>query len=297
MKQKKYFWGMFFILLGVLTLLIKYDVIETNFSSLIDYWPLLFVFWGLSIIAKDTPAKPFISIISALFMVLLVISFFQYIFRDDNFRIDFSDTNNSRFNSSYSDSIKYASLEFNSGAGSFKVGGFTDELVSAKTWTDEFNYDFNVYQFDSLAKINISLEGNEGFNSNYKNKVKMELNKNPQWDLFFNIGASKGDFDLSEYKVRKIELNSGAADLDIKLGDQQFLTYINADIGAVKLKLQIPKDSGCRIKFNQFLVLKDLDGFNKIRDGIYETYNYDISDQKINMTVDGGVSSFKVDRY
>ncbi len=297
MKHKKYFWGIFFIALGVLTLLIKYDVIEANLSFLLDYWPLVFVFWGGAIIAKDTAFRPFISALSAIFMVLLIISFFQFIFNKDHFAFEISGNNTSEFSSEYQDSIKFASLEFNSGAGSFILNGYTDDLIYAKTKTHDFGYDFNVYQFDSLAKVNLNFQGNEKISTEFENKVRMKLNKNPLWDLRFNIGASKGDFDFSDYKVRRIDLNSGAADLEIKLGDEQLLTYFDAEIGAVKLKLKIPKESGCRVKFNQFLVIKDLDGFKKISDGVYETDNYDFAEKKIIMNVEGGVSSFKVKRY
>ena len=45
------------------------------------------------------------------------------------------------------------------------------------------------------------------------------------------------------------------------------------------------------------MISKDLDGFIKVRDGVYETRDYELSENKIIMDFEGGVSTFNVTRY
>jgi len=297
MKHKKYFWGIFFIALGAFALLLKYDFIEADLSSLINYWPVIFILWGLAIISKDTFFRPIVSSLTAIFIVLLIISFFQYIFNDDHFRIELSDNYSSSYSYNIDDSLETASLEFDSGLGTFQIGGSTVQLFEAKSKTKDLRYDFDVYQSNKRANIDLSLEGKDEINSSFENLVEMRLNKKPVWDLELNLGASKAEVDLSEYKIKNLEINSGASTLNVKLGNQHSLTYVTGNIGVVKLNLAIPQNSGCRVKFNQFMISKDLDGFIKVRDGVYETRDYELSENKIIMDFEGGVSTFNVTRY
>lgn len=135
------------------------------------------------------------------------------------------------------------------------------------------------------------------FGEKLRNNVQVQLNQNPVWDFEFGFGAAKAYFDLTEYKVRNILLNSGAANTTLKIGDKYDMTNIKIEMGAAKLRIYIPYDSGCKIKSDLVLSSKSMKDFNKLDSGNYVTPNYDSAENKIDIEIDAGVSSFKVIRY
>ena len=54
-------------------------------------------------------------------------------------------------------------------------------------------------------------------NNNYKNSVEMSLNSKPEWELNFDVGAASLDLDLTQYKISKVDIDMGAAALNIKI--------------------------------------------------------------------------------
>ena len=73
MKFDKILWGLFLILAGVLWVLNNLGIIEINFRDLIKLWPVLLIFWGISVL----PIKEKIKILFA--SLLIVISIFVMI--------------------------------------------------------------------------------------------------------------------------------------------------------------------------------------------------------------------------
>ena len=105
------------------------------------------------------------------------------------------------------------------------------------------------------------------------------------------------NFDFSEYKVSDVEINSGASNIDIKLGDLFDLTRIVISTGVSKIRIGIPNNSGCRVECESILSLKDFDGFVKKSSNVYETSNYSSSKNNIEIEFEGAMSEFEVYRY
>ncbi len=299
MKSGQMFWGFFLITLGALFLFTKYDLIQSSFDFVWNIWPLLFVFWGAAVMFKKTYVRP---IISALFGVFLALLIFGIIF-NTFCGFDFHDWNNGTYteyyNEDYDSTMKTASMEINSGAGTFMINGTTDKLVEGKSYGSLAEYDFRTYKEDSSADVVFNLDKRDGsfFKGRFRNRLDVKMNPNPIWDMNFNIGASKSKFDLSPFKIKNIELHTGATSTMIKLGDKFDSTNVHIEMGAANVTLEVPKTTGCSVGGDMVLMSKDLPGFSKRNSDNYETENFDIAKKKVFVTINAGVSSIKVVRY
>jgi len=117
------------------------------------------------------------------------------------------------------------------------------------------------------------------------------------WDLNFNIGASKSNFDLSNYKVKNLELHTGATSTRIKLGDRNDSTDVTVEMGAASLILEIPKTTGCSVSGDMVMMSKDFPGLSKKDSGLYERIISINPGRKFFVRVNGGVSSIRLIRY
>ena len=94
-----------------------------------------------------------------------------------------------------------------------------------------------------------------------------------------------------------LEINSGACNIDIKLGDLSEFTDVVLATGVSDIRIGIPEKSGCRIKCESVLSNKNFDGFDKKSGSLYETSNYIIADKQINIQFEGAISDFEIYRY
>ncbi len=298
MKSSSLFWGFFFLTIGGLLFMVKYDVIYIDWEFVWDLWPFIFIFWGLAVLTKETIVRPFVSLFFGIFTGIVIFGFFNNIFGYVDFQGDHHGDSVKTFSHEFSDSINYANLEVSAGAGSFILEKETDDLINGTARGNLIDYKLDTTISDSSAWIEINLENKKFnlFDGKIRNNLELQLNRNPVWDLEINVGASKTRFDLSKFKVKKFNLNTGASSTKIILGDNYPRTYLNVDIGAAALEIDIPYSSGCKITGDMVLVSKHLDRFKKRDSNYYITDNYDESENKIAIEVDGGVTSLTVNR-
>lgn len=301
MKSGQLFWGFFLLSIGALFLLTKYDVIYSDFEFIWDLWPLIFVLWGAIVIFKNTLVRP---IISALFGILLAILLFGLIanlFSGFNFRFGGSKKEyvTQSYLKEFNDSIKTAEFVLNSGGGSFEIVDRTDNLVEGTSYGSLAEYDLytDLQGEHANVEFNLNKKDFDFFHNKLRNQLVVSLNDKPIWDFVFNFGAAKAKFDLSNYKVRNINLNTGAANVRIKFGDKIDTSNVDVEMGAAKLKIEIPENSGCQVKGDMVLMSRSLPGFEKKEKGHYETPNFENAEKKIFIRINGGVSSINISKY
>jgi len=131
MKSGSLFWGAFFLGLGSLFLLDKYDSQFLDYSYIIDFWPIIFIFWGITIIVSQKIIKTLFVGFLGLLASLIVFSFFSDVTTNDE--DDFFAKNDVyNYSEEYNPDIHRAFLELNTGAGELKLGGNTSDLISVK---------------------------------------------------------------------------------------------------------------------------------------------------------------------
>ncbi|MBU0558216.1 MAG: hypothetical protein KJ799_18335 [Bacteroidetes bacterium] len=302
MKTSQLFWGTFFLALGSLFLLVRYDLICVDWYFVWDLWPLILIFCGLSIISNKTKFKPFVVLLFGIFMGIIVFGTIYNIFDGLWFdeRIEECDSYEvMEFNSSFDPEIKKVDLTISAGAGKILIGGKTDELFHADLIGSLVEYSLDSEREDDTAKLVFEMEraSFDLLGEKPQNKIEIMLNEKPVWNIKFDLGAAKNDIDLSEYKVKNIEINSGAAKTKMKLGAKSDLVNVEVKMGASSLQLLIPEEFGVKLTGEMVFVAKNLKDFRKINSEEYVSDNFERVNKKVLIEFNGGVSSLEINRY
>jgi hypothetical protein len=305
MKTSHIFWGVFFISIGGLILLGNTAGLDFTWHSAWKFWPSVLVLIGVSILVKNQIGKGIVAGLAALVLALTIYASVSATTNliDDDFEIHFGDEavnyDTTYFSHDYSDSIKTASLHFSSGAGGFKILTPTDKLIDFKTEGVKDNY--NLRRDDTGDRTSIDFEMKNTKlklgKGNYKNTVEMSLNSNPEWDLSFEVGAASVDLDLTPYKINNLDVQMGAAALNVKLGNLSEITHVKVEAGASDIDILIPDSVGCEINSDAALSSRNYEGFEKVNDDVYRSKDFEKYPKKIFIEIDCGVSSIDVKKY
>lgn len=302
MKTGRLFWGVLLTTLGVLILSVKFHIISSDWGFVWNLWPLIFIFWGLLVLIKHPIIKPVISSLFGIFVALFIFGAISSIFFGFDFEFD-NDTSNTNYTDTFIEdmdsNITHGQLNFSSGVGAFSIGGTTDKLIEGHSRGWFSNYDMNTNVDGNTAYVDVRLHERNFriFGRKIKNRMEMSLNPNVIWDVDLNFGAAQGRFDLSSLNVSDIKLGTGAATVEVKLGDKAEETDFHVEMGASSLTIMLPKTVGCKLVGDTFLVSRDIPGFAKKSNDTYYSSNYDSTTKKVNVYVSSGVSSFSIKYY
>lgn len=309
MKTSHIFWGVLFVTLGALALINNFTSIHLDWWALLKMWPLLLILWGASLIVKNNAGKSIMAALIAALIALTIFSGFKSIFliAEDGFVFHWHDDDKWEitseeavsFTEPFSENFTEAKLVLEAGAGSYRISGTAEELFKADVEGEGMRYDLIKNEEDNYVNLIFKLKGKKirFKNGEFKNKVNMSLNPNPDWVLDFNLGAAAIDFDLSPYKIKKADIDMGAASLRIRLGDLVDESHLKIQGGASSIEILVPESVGCQIDADVALSSKNFHGFKNINDDIYRTENFQSAGKKIYLKIDAGVSSVTVRRY
>ncbi len=311
MKYRHVFWALILIAIGTLFMLNNFGVLEFGFRHLWSLWPLILILWGISIL----PIRDGIKIVALCAVLGLTVVYYDRIaehsswFRFGNIHINHRDWDGDEEESdTYNYQPQNLSVPFDSvnmkgilrleaAAGNFSLQGVTSDYLTFNKTGDIGNYSLTTTDEGGRKKINLSLE-ESGVRHNIKeNKVDIRLSEKPAWNLDFDIGAAEILMDLRDYRIDTSSIDAGASSIHIQLGNKQPLTVMTFNAGASSITIDIPKESGCQIRSESFLISKEFDGFSRKGDGIYQTDNFTTSPNKIYLTVKTAISKIEINRY
>ncbi len=326
MKISRLIWGILLLFIGCILLLQNFNVINFYWGNVWRFWPMLLIIFGVNILFDRNNSK--IGQIISLVLLVGTLTFLfvrgqqPYSLRDEfsknlkfksdgnDFNFDWDGDDNSNDTSTSlnqlkfseplitSDSSKKAVLNVAGGGISFSLGGETGALFNAEVKNRKNNFSLTKMVTDSATILNFKmLDKKNRFNFEGGNSVGFKLNKAPIWDVNMKLGAGESDFDFTDYRIRTFTFNGGASALKLKFGELLPISDVFVKSGVADVKIEVPKNAGCRITTKIGLSSKDFDGFDKISEGVYQTANYNGSTNKIFIKLDGGLSSFEVDRY
>ena len=315
MKLDRIMWGIILLFVGGVLLLENFNVIQFYWTSIWRFWPVFLIIAGINILFNRKESQ--IGTMISIGVLVVMLSFLFYKGQQapehrnwiaDNFRghVDINDDDeNSNLQTLHFaepfniDSSKQVVLNVSGGGTSFDLQGPTDSLITADVNGRKGSYSLKKEVSDSTQTISFKMQDNKGKWSMGKggNDVSFKLNSTPVWTINMSMGAGEVNFDLSNYKVRTFKFDGGAAALDITMGELLPITDVVVKTGVADVKLNIPTNSGCRIRSKTGLSSKDFSGFTKVGNDTYETPNFKASTKKIFVSFDGGLSNFEVNRY
>ena len=295
---KKIFWGLLFVIIGLLWMLKNTGIIQFSWHDLINLWPLILVFWGISILPIKNKIKIGLLILT---FGIGVFVFYQFKNTEDDCFFSWNSENNTKITRlhelKYDSSIQKAVIHFDAAAESINIKDSTNELIEIKGNGGKEKYEMKSYNEGNSTQIDITTKNEHHFWNKNNRKVNLELNTAPTWDINLDVGAASLDFDLSKFKINQIQIEAGASSIKLKLGDLLQNSSISIDAGASSVNLYIPAASGCEIKCDNALSSKNFKDFTKVEDGIYRTSNFESAINKIKIDFDAGVSDINVTRY
>lgn len=302
MKYRNIFWGVILILIGILFTLENFNLINFNIRELWRLWPVVLVLWGISIIPADKWIR--------LGLVLLVLAGSVFFMLDQtvewederSYDVEWPAVEDSGFYQDFDisneDSTEFATLNMEAAAGAFTLFDTTTSLLHFSQNKAGIRYKYFVKKTDDRVKINIETsEGNLGFNKKSDSKVHIKLNEMPLWTINLEAGAAAVKFDLVPFKIKKLNVETGAASVKLKLGDKYPETRVNIEAGASEIVLEIPEESGCDLEVSAVFSGKQLEGFEKIDHGHYQTSNFNTAANKVYLEINAAVSSYSIIRY
>lgn len=211
------------------------------------------------------------------------------------------DVQNGHYEYDMENSLREATLNFEGGAGNFKLKGDTDKLFEADTRSSvgEFTANIRNNRNANTAVIDFKMENNhvELKDGKLENEVEINLNESPTWNIDLGVGAGKANFDLSDYKVKSLKVSTGVADLDLRLGDKVPQADVQIESGVASVTLQIPRSVGYEVRFDGALNVKNLDDLEKINDNLYRSADFETAARKVVIRYDAGLSKVKIQRY
>ena len=306
MKTGKIIWGLILVFIGSALLLSNLGVIHFYWGSIWKFWPIIFVLMGVNILfSRSNPIVGTVLAVAILIIALLCIGYQGAVNKEFSFRLNDEGSNSISYGSDHVFSEPYvpktdkAELNINGGAASYYLADTTNNLFDAAIKQSYGNYILEKTNRNSTEILNFRMRNDRGqWDIDRTNEAKLRLNSNPVWDIHVEVGAGKTNFDLRKFKIEKLTLKGGAAAFHVKLGSAQPSSTINVEAGVARVDIQVPVGSACRIHLDSGLSSKKFTGFTKQADGTYVSDHYSAqASQKIDINLNGGVSTFEVSRY
>ena len=306
MKTSQIFWGTLFIVLGLLVLLNNFSAINLHWGNLWQFWPILLVLIGVSMLVKNKFGKSALAGAAAILLALLLFTSVKlstdFIKGDFELALNGDEDYNfttTEYKESFDTSIAKAKLYLEAGLGSFNIGDTTSELIFVKTEGIEKNYKLTKSDYDNVTKLKLKMHKTTfhlGKNK-FRNRVEIALNENPTWDINIDGGAAAMILDLTKFKIENVYVGMGAASLDVKLGTLSDKIRLDIEAGASNIDILVPEEVGCQVRTDDVLSSKNIYEFIKIKSGLYRTEGFSDAEKKIFIKIDCGVSSINIRRY
>lgn len=296
MNGSRLFWGILFLLFGLIFLGINIGILPSDsWWQILRFWPVLLILWGVSILfrKKEHFGPAYITISIAL--ILLVVA---SLFYSQNYRVNEKTLNISEeINPSYSK----AEITLNTGASEVSIADESDKLVAGEV--KSFGQPVLHRSISGDHEV-ITINQTEGTSFNlmpggHKNSADLKLTDKVEYGLLINTGASSLDIDLAKLKVSSFELNCGASSAEIKVGNLLDLAKLKISAGASSFKIKLPENSAVRVINKSGLTSTNFDAFGlkKTADDRFESENYSSANKKIDLEFSSGVSSLELIRY
>jgi hypothetical protein len=299
MKTGRFFWGAFFVVIGLLLLFNNLGYLHIDWGYSWRLWPLILIFWGLSKFTENRAVKAAFASFNGIVLACMVFGFFSFQWVNASFDDSEPPQYSQHFSEPFDSAIDKADFSFNGGAGKFVMEETTKDLVEAQTESGLGRYELSNYDDDGTANVSLSMKDQRSFRffGRLRNRAEIRLNDQPSWVMRFHTGAARLDLDLSPYKTDRVLIDAGLSSIHIKLGDRSEETTMRIKTGVSTVRIEVPTTAGCEIRDNSHVGDTDYDGFTKADDNTWHTDNFDGATKKIYIDVDTGVSSVRVLRY
>lgn len=325
MKSRNLFIGILVLFAGIVALLSVLGVFEFHWSIMWKLWPMFLIIAGIALLPLNDYVKSAILVAALGVGCLLyhaefkhyegnvVTRFFNRHFSQWNWDWDDDDDDDGEdrdegapdflpeqhFSEPFR-SVERASMEVDFGAGELEIKSPCAEMAKIDIESDFVRYSFKTEESDEKVAFHLSGKGETKHLHKKKdnhNEIDVALCTYPIWDFDLDMGAASADLDFSPYKMENIEINGGACELDLKLGDSGCDTKVVINTGASDIDIMVPKTMDCEIHLESAITGKEFQGFEKVEKGLWRTPGYGQGEHRITIEISCAMSDISVDQY
>ena len=275
------------------------------------YWPLLLILVGAGMFFdraqrhRDPQGAPHIPIGSTIGTVafLVVMSILLWHHRGETRGDWVSASSDSGHRSHEIQTVdrkdaKAARVVVHMPAGELIISGGAEHLLEADfsqgaSWESP-TIDYSVD--NGSGDLTINQQSSNRFMSNSDNRWKLKLNNDLPIDLEIDMGAGKGELNLSKLDLTRLQLNIGAGQVNVDLTGERgkdLEASIHGGVGEAIVRL--PKDVGVIANVHGGLGSVDVRGL-KEEDGRYVNSAYGKAPNTLHLTVEGGIGHIRLDQ-
>jgi low affinity Fe/Cu permease len=316
MKSKNFFWGILLITFGILWMLKALSVISFSWCVLLKLWPLIFVWVGIKLMPIQDKWKIIFNVSVLLIGIafLLILSNSKYCNhkwtksfwwdREWNYTCNHDDVDNdtiayyNRNFIAYDENYENANLKLDAAAGKliFTTG---ENLITIQEKKSSSKIIINS-TIDAENTVNINAEVHPLGKIRNKNSgnYKIQLHSAPIWNMDLELSATAGEIDFSNFKIKKLDIESNASALNFKLGNLYPNVTVNVESNASAVEITLPHDMKCTLKKAE----NNLSSFT-VKGLKQESKNHYISDDEgettgvVDIIIASNVSSVEIKRY
>lgn len=290
------FWGLLFVLVGVLLLLGNLGLVAINLANIWQLWPMLIIGAGLSLLSLRGWLGGLVSFVAAVALLGLVA--FALV---DNpiYPNSFGSKAQTTILSDTADQAKKLQITIDTGAADITLSSSRERRgVEARQESNRLRLVKKTETKGDTRHVLFSTESTGGlWLGNVTNNLGVDLTRSLPVALNINTGATNVRGDLSQVRLTSLDIDTGASSVDLRLGVLERRQEISLDAGASSITLYIPKQAGVRVDSNNGLTNKEFRGLDKVSDSRYESSGFDDAEKQIIIRTNLGVTDFQIKRY
>ena len=288
--------GFFRPIIGIILLFFGIGLLAQNFGIVADFdfwqifqfWPVLIILAGLSLLSRGSAFGRLISgLIILVVLILILISFF--------WQFDSRETKQYDFQIPKDAAITLSSVHIKTGAANLNVSGGSSDLVSGDLKSNITRLETDNKIKDGKSDTIIETTGSARFfGGRLTNDLNINLSDETPLTLTVDSGAAKMDIDLSTIAAEDVDINTGASSLDLIVGSKAINANYSISAGASSIRINLPKEIGAKISTASALTSKNFTDFRQINQNTYESDNFSSTDHKVYFNIEAGVSSIDI---
>jgi hypothetical protein len=297
---------------GVLMLLWRWLPDFYPWHVLWKYWPLLLIlvgagmFWDRAQRRSDPEGAPSFPVGSTIgTVVFLVILAFLLWHGHTYTRHDWMNVSSGSGHRGHESEVvdkkdaKAARLVVHMPAGQLQIQGGSERLMEADfyqgpSWMAP-SVDYSVES--GVGTITINQNSESHLMANSDNTWKLRVSNEIPLELEVDVGAGRGDLNLSKVDLTRLQLNIGAGQANVDLTGERgkdLQAQIHGGVGEAVVRL--PKSVGVVATVHGGLGSVDVRGLKEDEDGHYVNAAYGQAPNTIHLTVEGGIGHIRLEQ-
>lgn len=315
MKDKRLFWGIVVLAIGIVALLSNWGVIHFSWTAALKLWPLLIVILGIMLLPTNDIVKAILLVVTIGIGCLL----YHYQAQRHNSVFDWFSVTDTRCSTTGNDIHRNAAcsawgglvcrkaartspctgadtrLEVQMGTGKLSVCGLCDELATATQGGKKLEIastKSNGVTILSLSTLSSKTQAMRGIGK----PINIMLNDTPTWDMDISAGASDIDIDLSRHSTERLDIAATTGNINVKMGEYDIDSNISITAGLSKISITIPKNANCTIECPSALAHKDFADFTETSKNHWQSDGDGAASHNIRIKIDAAAAYITVKR-